>query len=98
LHAGRARLPRSDTDKNRTGLSQHFEQIFFVSHGSTFDRTMFPYHIYIENGMVVENNLPPGSAHAEPIAASTPVLPCANGHNGAVDPQALPLQLGWSRS
>jgi len=73
-------------------LSQHFEQIFFVSHGSTFDPTMFPYHIHIENGMVVENNLPPDSAYPEQTAASTPVSPGANGHDGAADPQALPLQ------
>jgi len=73
-------------------LSQHFEQIFFVSHGSTFDPTMFPYHIYIENGMVVENNLPPDSAYPGQTAASTPVSPGANGHDGAADPQALPLQ------
>ena len=73
-------------------LSQHFEQIFFVSHGSTFDPTMFPYHIYIENGMVVENNLPPDSAYPEQTAASTLVSPGANGHDGAADPQALPLQ------
>jgi hypothetical protein len=53
---------------------------------------MFPYHIYIENGMVVENNLPPDSAHPEQTAASTPVSPGANGHDGAVDPQSLPLQ------
>jgi len=73
-------------------LSQHFEQIFFVSHGSTFDPTMFPYHIYIENGMVVENNLPPDSAYPEQTAASTLVSPGANGHDDAADPQALPLQ------
>jgi hypothetical protein len=42
--------------------------------------------------MVVENNLPPDSAYPEQAAASTPVSPGANGHDGAADPQALPLQ------
>jgi DNA repair exonuclease SbcCD ATPase subunit len=39
-------------------LSQHFEQIILVSHSSAFDPTMFPYHIYMDNGVVVESNLP----------------------------------------
>lgn len=39
-------------------LSQHFEQIILVSHSSTFDPAMFPYHIYMDNGLVVESNLP----------------------------------------
>jgi DNA repair exonuclease SbcCD ATPase subunit len=78
-----------------TLLSQHFEQIFFVSHSSTFDPAMFPYHIYIDNGLVVENNLPTVSAYAEQTAASTPMLTGANGHanNDMQDgSQAVPLQ------
>jgi len=78
-----------------TLLSQHFEQIFFVSHSSTFDPAMFPYHIYIDNGLVVENNLPTVSAYAEQTAASTPMLTGANGHanNDTQDgSQAVPLQ------
>jgi DNA repair exonuclease SbcCD ATPase subunit len=39
-------------------LSQHFEQIILVSHSSAFDPAMFPYHIYMDNGLVVESNLP----------------------------------------
>ncbi|MDQ2716324.1 MAG: AAA family ATPase [Chloroflexota bacterium] len=39
-------------------LGQHFEQILFVSHNSAFDPAMFPYHIYVDNGLVVESNLP----------------------------------------
>ena len=39
-------------------LSQHFEQIILVSHSSAFDPAMFPYHIYMDNGVVVESNLP----------------------------------------
>ncbi len=78
-----------------TLLSQHFEQIFFVSHSSTFDPAMFPYHIYIDSGLVVENNLPTVSAYAEQTAASTPMLTGANGHanNDTQDgSQAVPLQ------
>jgi DNA repair exonuclease SbcCD ATPase subunit len=43
-------------------LSQHFEQIFFISHSNAFDPAMFPYHIYIDNGLVIQCNLPPVSA------------------------------------
>jgi len=39
-------------------LGQHFEQVFFVSHDTTFDTSSFPYHIYIDSGIVVETNLP----------------------------------------
>jgi DNA repair exonuclease SbcCD ATPase subunit len=39
-------------------LSQHFEQVILVSHSSAFDPAMFPYHIYMDNGLVVESNLP----------------------------------------
>jgi ABC-type molybdate transport system ATPase subunit len=39
-------------------VSQHFEQIILVSHSSAFDPAMFPYHIYMDNGLVVESNLP----------------------------------------
>jgi DNA repair exonuclease SbcCD ATPase subunit len=39
-------------------LSQHFEQIILISHSSTFDPALFPYHLYVDNGLVVESNLP----------------------------------------
>jgi len=39
-------------------LGQHFEQIILVSHSSAFDPAMFPYHVYMDNGGVVESNLP----------------------------------------
>ncbi len=45
-----------------TILSQHFEQIFLISHSGAFDPAMFPYHIYLDNGVVVESNLPVVSA------------------------------------
>jgi DNA repair exonuclease SbcCD ATPase subunit len=45
-------------------LSQHFEQTFFISHSNAFDPAMFPYHLFIDNGVVVQCNLPAGSAHA----------------------------------
>ena len=38
-------------------LGQHFEQVFFVSHDTAFDTSNFPYHIYIDSGIVVETNL-----------------------------------------
>ena len=48
-------------------LSQHFEQIILMSNSSAFDPAMFPYHLYMENSIIVESNLP--------IA---PVLPALN--------------------
>jgi hypothetical protein len=39
-------------------LSQHFEQIILVSHSSAFEPAMFPYHVYMDNGVMVESNLP----------------------------------------
>jgi len=60
--------PLSSFDRGRTQalvnvvtgdiLSQHFEQIFLISHSNAFDPTMFPYHVYMDNGLVVESNLP----------------------------------------
>ena len=39
-------------------MSQHFEQILLISHSSAFDPAMFPYHVYMDNGLIVESNLP----------------------------------------
>lgn len=68
--------PLSSFDRSRTQalvnvvtgeiLGQHFEQVLFVSHSSAFDPAMFPYHIYMDNGAVVESNLP--------VVASFPAL------------------------
>ena len=57
-------------------LSQHFEQIFFISHSNSFDPAMFPYHIYIDNGLVIQSNLPP-------VPAPSP-LEMPDGSNGNV--------------
>jgi DNA repair exonuclease SbcCD ATPase subunit len=63
-------------------LSQHFEQIVLISHSGAFDPTMFPYHIYMENGLVLESNLPvvPGPVHTE---ASRNGTYTNNGEDGA---------------
>ncbi len=71
--------PLSSFDRRRTQalvnvvtgeiLGQHFEQVLFVSHSSAFDPAMFPYHVYMDNGLVIESNLP--------VVAATP-LPAAN--------------------
>ena len=60
--------PLSSFDRGRTQalvdvvtgdvLSQHFEQILLISHSGAFDPAMFPYHVSMENGLVVESNLP----------------------------------------
>jgi DNA repair exonuclease SbcCD ATPase subunit len=45
-------------------LSEHFEQTFFISHNNALDPAMFKYHLYIDNGIVMECNLPPIPAHS----------------------------------
>lgn len=49
-------------------LDQHFEQILFISYSSAFDPAMFPYHIYMDNGLIVDSNLP--AVPALPVSAS----------------------------
>lgn len=39
-------------------LGEHFEQVMFISHSSSFDPAFFPYHLYLDGGVVVESNLP----------------------------------------
>src|SRR5437868_5232679 len=60
--------PLSSFDRGRTqalmdvvtgeALGRHFEQILLISHSNAFDPTMFPYHLYLDNGVMVESNLP----------------------------------------
>ncbi len=60
--------PLSSFDRGRTKalmdvvtgdiLSQHFEQVLLISHSSAFDPALFPYHISMDNGSIVESNLP----------------------------------------
>ena len=53
-------------------LGQHFEQVVLISQHSAFDPSMFSHHVYIENGMVMESNLPSGP---DSIPAPTPAAP-----------------------
>ncbi len=53
-------------------LSQHFEQIILLSHSDAFDPAMFPYHLYMDNGLIVESNLP--IVPASFIPSSSPLL------------------------
>ncbi|MHB8596667.1 MAG: AAA family ATPase [Ktedonobacteraceae bacterium] len=77
--------PLTSFDRNRTQalvdvvtgvtLGQHFEQVLFISHSAAFDPAMFPYHLYLEGGLIVESNLP--------VVLPTPVQVTAssNGHS-----------------
>src|SRR5207244_3492278 len=68
--------PLSSFDRERTkslvdvitgeSIACNFEQVVLISHSSAFDPAMFPYHIYLENGVVVESNLPVGQAAQAP--------------------------------
>ncbi len=59
-------------------LGQHFEQILFISHSSAFDQAMFPYHLYMDNGIIVDSNFPV-------VQSSTVSVPPSNGHIPDVD-------------
>ena len=93
--------PLSSFDKSRiqalmdvvTGdaLGQHFEQILLISHSSAFDPALFPYHIYIDNGEIVESNLPivPAS-EAIPTPTTEPLVTSQdNDQNEAMDDEDL---------
>jgi DNA repair exonuclease SbcCD ATPase subunit len=74
-------------------LSQHFEQIFLISHSNAFDPTMFPYHIYMDNGTVIESNLPvvpnfpPTNANGTGDTSPQPVITI-------ITPSATPEEIG----
>lgn len=76
-------------------LSQHFEQTFFISHSSAFDPAMFPYHIYVDNGLVMESNLPATPAYDQDVSPLTPVSADYNGHvddSAGDSSQEMPMQ------
>ncbi len=43
-------------------IAQHFNQVILISHSHTFDREVFHYHIHMENGQVIESDLPGSEA------------------------------------
>ena len=72
--------PLSSFDRDRTQalvnvvsgemFSEHFEQVLLVSHSSAFDPAMFPYHLYLDGGAIIESNLP-----VVPVASVAPIAP-----------------------
>lgn len=82
--------PLSSFDKGRiqalidvvTGdaLGRYFEQILLISHSSAFDPALFPYHLYIDNGQIVESNLP-----IVPSAPTTPTTEPLEAPSGSQD-------------
>jgi len=62
-------------------LGQHFEQVLLMSHNSEFEPAMFPYHIYMDSGMVVESNLP------------TPPAVGTNGNSGSTVREPVPVSI-----
>ncbi len=85
--------PLSSFDRGRTQalvnvvtgelLSQHFEQIILVSHSSAFDPAMFPYHLYMDNGLIIESNLPvvPNSVIPDTEPDSGTLIPITAGNS-----------------
>ena len=73
-------------------LGQHFEQILFVSHDASFDTTGFPYHLSIENGQVIESNLP-NTTVMEPLVVEL-AKDETNGHSQAGPSVTSPPSIG----
>jgi hypothetical protein len=71
-------------------LGQHFEQILFISHDGAFDSALFPYHIHVDDGVIVESNLPVDSGYAQddmlvaPPHTQAPLELEANGHSNGM--------------
>ena len=75
-------------------ISDHFEQAFFISHNNVLDLALFKYHLYIDNGQVMESSLPADIAIEEQAQPSMPTIVGSNGHSSnesAVEPQVMPL-------
>jgi DNA repair exonuclease SbcCD ATPase subunit len=77
-------------------LSDHFEQAFFISNNSSLDLAMFTYHLSIDNGLVVESNLPVETTLQEQEQAqpSKPTFAGTNGNSNnesIVETQVMPL-------
>ncbi|MGZ3621812.1 MAG: AAA family ATPase [Ktedonobacteraceae bacterium] len=75
-------------------ISDHFEQAFFISHNGVLDQALFKYHLYIDNGQVMESSLPAAIAIEEQAQPVMPTNVGANGHStneSAVEPQVMPL-------
>jgi DNA repair exonuclease SbcCD ATPase subunit len=56
-------------------LSRHFEQIILLSHSGAFDPAMFPYHLYMDNGLIIESNLPVVQSTLSVTPISQPSMP-----------------------
>ncbi|MBV8087667.1 MAG: AAA family ATPase [Chloroflexi bacterium] len=71
--------PLSSFDTTRTGalvnlltrglVAANFEQIFVISHNRSFDQTLFDYHLQLEDGRIVESDLPAALTAADPEPA-----------------------------
>lgn len=88
--------PLNNSDRARTQalarmitgetLGQHFEQILLISQSSAFESSMFPYHIMLDGGSVVESTLP--TLPIGPAASSAPET--ESEHRSHADLAALP--------
>jgi hypothetical protein len=75
-------------------LSDHFEQTFFISHNSTLDVGMFTHHFYIDNGHVMESNLPAETSVKEKSQLAKQAVASTNGYSNTEiveEPQVMPL-------
>ncbi len=96
--------PLSSFDRRRTKalmdvvtgdiLSENFEQVLLISHNGAFDPALFPYYVSMDNGMIVESNLPIVEVSEAPVVAESdlPVVemseaPVAESENDEEDMQ-----------
>lgn len=85
--------PLSSFDRGRTQalvnvitgemLGQHFEQVLLISHSGAFDPAMFPYHVYLDGGVIVESNLP--VVPVPPVVPVAPILSSVAGTEESAD-------------
>lgn len=76
-------------------LSQHFEQAFFISQSNAFDPAMFPYHLYIDSGVVMESNLPAAATNIQQSLPSILASSSTNGYSSSksvTESQGMPLE------
>lgn len=81
-------------------FGQHFEQVLFISHDTAFDPKMFNHHIYVDNGLIAESNLPAGVSYTPMATVNTPLpvnndlaepAPDNDGTSTSTEPEAQPI-------
>lgn len=54
-------------------LGQHFEQVLLISHSNVFNPALFSYRVYVEDGRIIESNLPATIDFTSTLTKETPL-------------------------